>query len=192
MMRTLALSHAVEQTWRNGGGSTRELLAWPEAGHWSLRISVAAIARDGPFSAFAGVQRWMAVLRGDGVLLHLGDSPTTLTSDDPPLLFDGASAPVCQLLGSPTQDLNLMWRPDAGSGRMARAAADEEWSSRAPVRAVYTLDPVWLQIDDSDALAIDAESLAWHEDAATQRWRLRATGDATVRAWWMEFTPCPR
>jgi environmental stress-induced protein Ves len=62
------------QTWRNGGGSTRELLAWPEAGAWQLRISVAEITRDGPFSAFAGVQRWFAVLRGDGVRLRLGET----------------------------------------------------------------------------------------------------------------------
>ncbi|MBL8879512.1 MAG: tetratricopeptide repeat protein [Phycisphaerales bacterium] len=44
----------------------------------------------------------------------------------------------------------------------------------------------------ADALAIDADSLAWHEDAAAQRWRLRAPGDDAVRALWMEFTPCPR
>ena len=143
-------------------------------------------------SAFAGVQRWFAVLRGNGVMLRLGDSPVTLTSEDPPLAFDGATAPDCELLGGPTQDLNLMLRAEAGSGRMARAATDEEWSSRAPLRAVYTLDPVWLQIDDSDALAIDADSLAWHEDAAAQRWRLRAPGDDAVRALWMEFTLCSR
>lgn len=190
MIRTMALSHASEQTWRNGGGSTRELLAWPQTDDWWVRISVAQITRDGPFSAFAGVQRWFAVLQGDGVMLRLGDTPITLTSEDPPLAFDGAAAPVCELLGGPTQDLNLMLRPDAGSGRMARAPAGEEWFSQAPVRAVYTLDPVWLQIDDSDALAMAADSLAWHEDAAAQRWRLRAPGDDTVRALWMEFTPC--
>ena len=192
MIRTVALSHACEQTWRNGGGSTRELLAWPAAGAWSLRISVAAIARDGPFSAFAGVQRWFAVLRGDGVMLRLGDCPITLTPSDSPLAFDGAAAPFCELLGGPTQDLNLMLRPDAGSGRMDRASAGEEWFSHAPVRAVYTLDAVWLQIDDSDALAMAADSLAWHDSAAGQRWRLRAPDDGGVRAWWMEFTPCPR
>jgi environmental stress-induced protein Ves len=37
-----------------------------------LRISVAEITRDGPFSAFAGVQRWFAVLEGAGVMLRAG------------------------------------------------------------------------------------------------------------------------
>lgn len=191
MIRTMALSHATEQTWRNGGGTTRELLAWPQAADWVVRISVAQITRDGPFSAFAGVQRWFAVLRGDGVRLALGETALALTPADAPLAFDGAAAPGCELLGGPTQDLNLMLRQDAGTGRMERAVAGEEWFSTAPLRAVYALDPVWLQIDDSDALAMAADTLAWHEDAAHQRWRLRAPGDDTVRALWMEFTPCP-
>ena len=65
---------AVEpQRWQNGGGLTRELLAWPDrggpGGDWALRISVADIGADGPFSAFAGVERWFAVLEGAGVRL---------------------------------------------------------------------------------------------------------------------------
>ena len=63
---------AVEpQSWKNGGGLTRELLAWPARDGWALRISVADIRADGPFSAFAGVDRWFAVLEGNGVRLVL-------------------------------------------------------------------------------------------------------------------------
>ena len=32
------------QPWRNGGGTTRELLAWPSAEHCNLRIALADIA----------------------------------------------------------------------------------------------------------------------------------------------------
>ncbi|NVO07869.1 MAG: HutD family protein, partial [Rhodoferax sp.] len=58
------------QAWRNGGGQTRELLTWPDATDWHLRISRADIEADGPFSAFAGVQRWFVVLSGKGVVLR--------------------------------------------------------------------------------------------------------------------------
>lgn len=190
MIRTMSLSHATEQTWRNGGGSTRELLAWPDAANWQVRISVAEITRDGPFSALAGVQRWFAILQGDGVRLALGENPQVLTPVDAPLAFDGATAPGCELLGGPTQDLNLMLRQEAGTGRMDRAVVGEEWLSAAPLRAVYTLDAVWLQIDDNDALAMAPNTLAWHEDAAHQRWRLRGAGDDAAAALWMEFMPC--
>ena len=54
------------QRWRNGAGLTRELLAWPEPRDWQLRISVADIREDAPFSAYPGVDRWFAVVDGAG------------------------------------------------------------------------------------------------------------------------------
>lgn len=107
-------AHVPPQPWKNGGGVTRELLRWPaedaggDAGHWRLRLSVADIAADGPFSAFPGVVRWFAVLAGEGVVLSLPDGERTLRPGDPPLRFDGAAAPGCRLLAGPTVDLNLM------------------------------------------------------------------------------------
>ena len=46
--------------WRNGGGVTRELLAWPDPRNWLLRVSVADIGTSGPCSVFPGVDRWFA------------------------------------------------------------------------------------------------------------------------------------
>ncbi|WP_326539845.1 HutD/Ves family protein, partial [Pseudorhodoferax sp.] len=86
------------QSWRNGGGQTRELWRWPEQGPWQLRISRADIDRDGPFSAFVGVQRWFAVLSGAGVELQFGTTRRTLRPGDEALHFDGALAPGCRLL----------------------------------------------------------------------------------------------
>lgn len=120
MIRTMALSHAPEQTGRHGGGGTRVLLAWPQPDGRSLCLGVAQIVRDGPFSAFAGVQRRFAVLRGDAVRLALADTASLLTSAVAAVAFDGAAAPGYELLGGPTQDLNLMLRHDASSARMAR------------------------------------------------------------------------
>lgn len=51
------------QAWKNKGGMTRELLAWPHAHDWVLRVSVARVERDGPFSAFPGVHRWLDMAR---------------------------------------------------------------------------------------------------------------------------------
>ena len=66
-LAVVALMSAAPQPWRNGGGVTRELLAG-RTEDWSVRLSVADIERDGPFSAFAGVDRWFAVLSGAGVV----------------------------------------------------------------------------------------------------------------------------
>lgn len=107
--------------WKNGGGRTRELLRWPEGGAWRLRVSLADIDADGPFSAFPGVTRWFVVLEGEGVELHFDDRRRVLRPGDAPLSFDGAAAPGCRLLGGPTRDLNLMLQGLDGELRAARA-----------------------------------------------------------------------
>jgi len=106
----VAAHDVAPQRWKNGGGFTRELLAWPVADDWQLRISVADIEADGPFSAFPGIVRHFAVLQGDGVELRFGGRACRLGPGDPMLRFDGAEAPACRLLGGPTRDLNVMHR----------------------------------------------------------------------------------
>jgi uncharacterized protein len=176
MIDVIRLDRVAPQPWRNGGGSTRELLAWPSAADWALRISVAEIARDGPFSAFPGVERWFAVIQGDGVVLRFASQRKALSVDSDPLHFDGAEAPDCQLQRGPTLDLNLMVRKDTGLGQMQRATPDEEWSSSAPLRALFCTAAARLQIDDADAARLPAMSLAWSAHAARQRWRVLDDG----------------
>ena len=176
------------QAWRNGGGLTRELWAWPSAPAWQLRISLADITRDGPFSAFPGVDRWFTVVEGDGVVLQLGGRRLALDAHSAPLQFDGALAPGCSLQGGATRDLNLMSRREAGSARLQRVQADLEWFSGAALRALFTVSPLTLQIDAADAARLPAWSLLVGLHAGCQRWRAVAEGDAP-RAWWIEFTP---
>jgi environmental stress-induced protein Ves len=179
---------AVEpQAWKNGGGLTRELLAWPRRGDWALRISVADIRADGPFSDFEGVERWFAVLDGAGVLLTSPAAKHTVRADDQPLHFRGESAPHCDLLDGPTRDLNLMIRRDAGHGAMQRARPGEDLASRAAFRALFTADALVLQVDGSDALRMPAMSLAWADGGAHGSWRIAA--EAPVRAFWIHFEP---
>jgi environmental stress-induced protein Ves len=64
--------------WRNGGGVTRQLAVWPAQGEWAWRMSVAEVDRSGPFSRFEGIERWLAVLQGNGVQLDVGVGPRAL------------------------------------------------------------------------------------------------------------------
>ena len=70
-MNTVRLEDCPFVPWRNGGGRTRELLAWPTPESWSVRVSVAEIEADGPFSQLPGIDRCFAVLAGAGVVLTL-------------------------------------------------------------------------------------------------------------------------
>lgn len=186
--------------WRNGGGVTRELFAWPSAAAWQLRISVADIDAHGPFSNFPGVDRWFAVVQGHGVVLRFdGQGPVdqaqtgrrlVLDAQSPPARFEAEQAPHCSLQGGATRDLNLMSRRDAGEAHMQRAVNGAEWRSAAPLRALFSALPVRLQIDHTDAATLPAWTLAVSNHAAHQRWRALAPGDS-MQAWWMDFQPQP-
>ena len=160
-IHVVLLAETPPQPWRNGGGSTRERLAWPTAGAWRLRISVAEITRAGPFSDWPGVRRWFAVLSGNGVALQLPDGRRVLTTDSAAFAFDGAAAPGCTLLDGPTTDLNLMTR--GGSGSMQRAAAGVDWRSSALLRGLFCSAKAWLLIDGVRAARLPSAALAWQE-----------------------------
>lgn len=155
------LADAAPQHWRNGGGTTRELLAWPDPAAWLLRVSVAEITQPGPFSAFPGIDRWFAVLEGDGVVL----AGERLRADGRVIRFDGADAPDCTLPGGPTRDLNLMIRRDRAAGRLLRLAPGERWVSDAPLRGVYTLAAGRLDAPGAPPQALPAQALVFRPDA---------------------------
>ncbi|MBC7619370.1 MAG: HutD family protein [Candidatus Saccharibacteria bacterium] len=127
----VSLADVTATPWRNGGGVTRELVAWPPGDDWQWRMSVAEVERSGPFSRFEGVQRWFAVLNGAGLVLNIGGERHTLTAESPPLVFDGAAPTNCTLLAGANQDFNLMVR-----GLGARAAVRSAQVKEEPARRV--------------------------------------------------------
>ena len=108
--RLIRCADVPDQPWRNGGGITRELLAWPPGSDWQLRLSVADIQADGPFSVFEGVQRWFVVLQGEGVALQVAGQPHCLTPSSAPLCFSGDVSTSCHLLDGPTREAYIAER----------------------------------------------------------------------------------
>lgn len=122
-LNVVNLDDAVAQAWRNGGGVTRELLTWPNVDDWILRLSVADIEKDGPFSTFPGIQRWIVALTGVG--MDLGE-PFNFRIEPgmPAYRFRGEHAPMCTLIDGPTSDLNLMIDEGRASGWLRRIVSD--------------------------------------------------------------------
>lgn len=151
--------------WRNGGGVTRELLAWPDAQAWDWRISVAEVGSSGPFSRFPGVRRWLAIIAGAGVRLDFVTSSVELTPQSAPLAFSGADPVDCSLLGGAVQDLNLMLRdgPQAGRSALMRRVAGITGADIdvATTVALYNLAaPATLHVDGA-SFTLPGETLAW-------------------------------
>ena len=159
------LSDVLPIPWRNGGGITRELIARPDPKNWVWRISVAEVASDGAFSSFYGVQRWLSILTGVGVRLHIGSEDIErieLGAYSDPLAFDGATPVHCILLGGPVQDLNLMLRADGHLGQMRRISGVERTViTDAKIIAIYSVNSptvLWL---NGERIEIPASALAW-------------------------------
>ncbi|MFI5446444.1 HutD family protein [Polaromonas sp. UC242_47] len=179
----IPLEDVVPAPWRNGGGVTRELLAWPTPQDWDWRISVAEVDKSGPFSHFDGVQRWFAVLGGAGVSLALDGQAHLLTAQSDPLCFDGALPCGCELLDGPTEDFNLMLRKGRASARMVRVLGVLDTQVVPGTRvAVYAWDePVAVQVDTSFA-TVPPHTLAWRVMLEGASVRLEAP-----TALWMEI-----
>ncbi len=113
-----AASHR-RMRWVNGGGWTTEIIAEPSSDRWSWRLSVADVGVDGPFSSFPGVDRSIALLRGNGFALTVGGRDEHVI-DTPfrPFQFAGDEATTCRLIDGPVQDLNLMTIRQSGPRRL--------------------------------------------------------------------------
>ncbi|MEU6134049.1 HutD family protein [Nocardioides sp. NPDC047086] len=125
----------VRRSWRNGGGMTAEVAAWPpgtDAGSdFSWRVSFADVAESGDFSTFPGVDRVITLIDGPPMTLELLGE-TTVLRPFVPYSFDGG-VPVRCSVAAPTRDLNVMTRRgracatveilDAGSGEQPLSQA---------------------------------------------------------------------
>ncbi|ODV41161.1 hypothetical protein AWV79_00775 [Cupriavidus sp. UYMMa02A] len=114
-MTRFALDTISPTPWKNGGGTTREVAVWPpDAGldEFAWRISVADIAADGPFSAFAGIDRQIVLLDGAGVRLRAADGSFDhrLATIGEPFAFSGDVAVDATLIAGATRDFNVMTR----------------------------------------------------------------------------------
>ncbi|MBW8908282.1 MAG: HutD family protein [Mesorhizobium sp.] len=113
-MRILRAAGYRVMPWKNGGGTTTEIAVSPEAAgldDFDWRISIARVETSGPFSSFAGIDRTLAVLEGEGIVLDIaGQPPERLTSASAPLAFPGDVPTSAALIGGPITDLNVMTR----------------------------------------------------------------------------------
>ncbi len=140
--------------WRNGGGVTSEIAVEPEGAavdsRFLWRLSLARIDRSGPFSAFDGYDRTIALITGAGMVLNFGERGSARV-DKPmqPLAFSGEWAPGCALIAGPTEDFNVMTDRQRIRHRVERleASASARPLQMAPTLAVFTVGGGKLSVD---------------------------------------------
>lgn len=181
-MKPIVTAQILAQPWKNGGGLLRELLLRPAGEAWQVRVAVADIEADGPFSEFPGVERWFTVLDGAGVELTVSGPAQTsinrLTPGSQPLCFDGSAPSECRLLGGSVRALNLMLR--GAHGRTEPVVDGQHWSADATSCGVYS--SVAGRCNDTE---MPADSLLWF-DAAPERLSFTASAPGHgTSVWWL-------
>ena len=99
--------------WKNGGGTTAEVAAFPEGSGFNTfgwRISMADVASDGPFSVFPEIDRTLIVVEGEGIELDVEGIAYPLDKTSPKLSFSGDDITTGRLVSGPIRDLNVMTR----------------------------------------------------------------------------------
>jgi environmental stress-induced protein Ves len=109
--------------WKNGGGITTELMLEPKADGAALwRLSIAEVAKSGPFSDFSGYARTIMLIDGPGFVLDFDGHPSKrLDRRYEPFPFDGGWKTDCTLIDGPVRDFNLMAAREAGSSSLTVA-----------------------------------------------------------------------
>jgi len=105
------------QPWKNGGGMTAEIASDPPGAglkDFNWRISLATIDKDGAFSVFPGMMRWILLLDGNGFTLSFADRAKLYMTERFKLeSFPGDGIAHCSLSGGPCSVLNVIARVDA-------------------------------------------------------------------------------
>lgn len=107
--------------WKNGGGTTTEIALAPlpgDSGRFLWRVSIADVAQAGPFSAFRGYERLIAVVEGAGMRLTVDGVPATVQHRAAAFRFSGDAVVDCALLDGPIRDFNLIVDRAHAEGRL--------------------------------------------------------------------------
>jgi len=173
----------VSMPWKNGGGSTREILRVPEdSDDWQWRLSIADITADGPFSAFPGCERSLTLLEGTGMALQFADRHCDLRPPYATCRFAGEETPECVLFDGPTVDFNVIWRREPLNITVERRAMHGSlWCVPEPGVSwfVYLLSGSLMVKDDPHGpQCVPGDGLWLQPEAGAPRLMLEAYGEA--------------
>jgi uncharacterized protein len=112
-MKILRAADHKRMPWKNGRGETVEIAVFPQGATvdtFDWRISMAAVAEDGPFSVFPDIDRSLSILDGRGMELTVEDQAVFLTQASPPHRFPADAKATARLMDGAITDLNVMTR----------------------------------------------------------------------------------
>ena len=150
------------EPWANGAGVTTVILREPDDADWQIRVSVAKVEQEGPFSELPGTRRTLIPLDAPMTLRFSGGA-TLHANRFERLQFDGSPAPQGLLPEGATRDFNLMLRGDARADALPRSLVDAMFLATEPdVRWLLYLDSghATLRVGNDNDVALNPHDAA--------------------------------
>jgi len=160
MLRILRSCDYPTRPWKNGGGTTRDIVVDPPGAaleDFDWRVSLAQVDRDGPFSRFDNVDRTLVLLSG-ALTLHEPERRIELVRGEP-VSFPGERAITATLSGGSTLDLNVMTRRGRMHHSVRNALLGKHFEMKVAPRTAQILFAL------EGGLIIDGEPLDVHDTA---------------------------
>lgn len=161
-----------ETPWKNGGGSTTELVRWPHNAtldNFVWRVSIATIASDGPFSRFENIDRIIALIHGPGVCLRDTVAGIDHKLDQPmrTYAFAGEASIYCSTGGAVSRDFNTMTRRGRAAARVVGLRQRSKMST--PRNGLFLATAGRWHISDRDGFTreIYSDQGVWWHDVQT-------------------------
>ena len=150
----MRILHLTEKDYKVGlwsGGSTTELLIWPEGADYakrefSARVSSARVdLEESDFTPLQGVLRYITPLSGGFTLTHPGETPVVMAPLDGPYRFSGETLTHC--VGRAT-DFNLMLKGVEGEMTLC----SQVWRLRPGLNCLYAVEDTRVQMREGYVL----------------------------------------
>lgn len=100
------------------GGVTRQIAAGPDPKNWDWRLSMAEVAKAGPFTPMPGIDRIITVIEGELIALTVDGAEQALEKFRP-FRFSGDAETSASLPTGALKDLNLLTRRGSFKGYAA-------------------------------------------------------------------------
>ena len=142
--------------WKNGKGSTKELLLEESKDAFAWRLSMAPVTSDGSFSDFSGYHRKLILIEGNGIRLTHGNGQVDrLKQRFDMACFDGDWNTEAKLYEGEITDFNVMTRQGVCSAEVDifRHQAEHRLDVNADQLLIYALD------SDIEVSPVDASKL---------------------------------
>lgn len=161
MRKLLSASEYLIKPWKNGQGTTQEIIVWPpdSSEKFIWRMSLADLKESGAFSLYPEYNRILVLIEGAPIGLDQSGSHIELPLLTP-LSFDGAINTYAHVK-SPGMDFNLMLKKEIASGLVTIGIGKKEFEIQSHFFAVLNLEDHSLMLwEDEKGKTITVDGLS--------------------------------